>query len=162
MTKKLYVVLAAVAVALSLGAILLWTSQTEVPETKVAASGAMPTKMTVFKSPTCGCCGGWVGYLRQHGLDVTVRDQEDVSPVKERYGVPDDMWSCHTAVIGRYVIEGHVPFAAIERLFAEQPDIKGIALPGMLEGSPGMPGDKDETFVIYGFSDAGSSVFMEM
>ena len=124
-------------------------------------ASAAATKVAVFKSPACGCCHMWVGYLRKGGFDVRVRDREDVTTVKDYYGVPEDLWSCHTAVIGRYIVEGHVPIEAINRLLSERPGIRGIALPGMPEGSPGMPGEKTEKFVIYGFSGSKPSVFME-
>ncbi len=118
-------------------------------------------KATVYKSPECGCCHVWVGYLRENGFDVDVKDMDDVTPVKDRFGVPDDLWSCHTAVIGGYTVEGHVPVEAINRLLAEKPQVKGIALPGMPSGSPGMPGPKTEKFIIYTISDNKPEVFME-
>ncbi len=118
-------------------------------------------KATVYKSPECGCCHVWVGYLRENGFDVRVKDMDDVTSVKNRFGVPDDLWSCHTAVIGGYAVEGHVPVEAINRLLAEKPRIKGIALPGMPSGSPGMPGPKTEKFIIYTISDTKPEVFME-
>ena len=124
-------------------------------------AAAATTKVVVFKSPTCGCCHMWVGYMRKGGFDVLVRDRDDVTPVKDTYGVPEVLWSCHTAIIGRYVVEGHVPIGAIRRLLSERPAIRGIALPGMPEGSPGMPGEKSEKFVIYEFSGSKTSVFME-
>ena len=117
-------------------------------------------KATVYKSPECGCCHVWVGYLRDNGFDVGVKDMDDVTAVKDRFGVPDDLWSCHTAVIGGYVVEGHVPVEAIDRLLADKPQIKGIALPGMPSGNPGMPGPKTERFIIYTISDAEPAVFM--
>lgn len=124
-------------------------------------ASAAATKVVVFKSPACECCQMWVGYMRKGGFDVRVRDLEDVTPVKEYHGVPEDFWSCHTAIIGRYVVEGHVPIEATRRMLSERPGVKGIALPGMLVGSPGMPGEKTEKFVIYGFSGSKRSVFME-
>ena len=119
-------------------------------------------KATVYKSPECGCCHVWVGYLRENGFDVRVKDMDDVTPVKNFFRIPDDLWSCHTAIIGRYAVEGHVPIEAIDRLLAEKPQIKGIALPGMPSGSPGMPGPKTEKFIIYTISDTKPAVFMEL
>ncbi len=119
-------------------------------------------KATVYKSPECGCCHVWVGYLRENGFDVRVKDMDDMTSVKDRFGVPDDLWSCHTAVIGGYAVEGHVPVEAINRLLAEKPEIKGIDLPAMPSGSPGMPGPKTERFIIYTISDNKPEVFMEL
>lgn len=94
----------------------------------------------VHKSPTCGCCGLWVDHLKEAGFQVEVRNSEDVMPVKQRLGVPYGKGSCHTAEIAGYFIEGHVPAADIKRLLAEKPDAKGLVLPGMPMGSPGMEG----------------------
>ena len=115
---------------------------------------------TVYKSPECGCCHVWVGYLRDNGFDVRITDMDDVTPVKYFFRIPGDLWACHTAVIGGYAVEGHVPVEAIDRLLAEKPQIKGIALPGMPSGSPGMPGPKTEKFIIYTISDTKPAVFM--
>lgn len=92
----------------------------------------------VHKSPTCGCCGLWVDHLRQAGFRVEVRNEENLNPLKERLGVPYGKGSCHTAEIGGYVVEGHVPAEDIKRLLSEKPDAKGLVLPGMPLGSPGM------------------------
>ena len=107
------------------------------------------TRMTVYKSPYCDCCGQWVAYLRQRDVDVTVVEIEDMDPVKRMFGIPESLRSCHTALVGGYVVEGHVPISAIGRMLSEEPEIRGIALPGMPPGSPGMPGAKDEPFVIF-------------
>jgi hypothetical protein len=103
---------------------------------------AQPAKaaITVWKSPTCGCCGGWVDYMRGKGYRVSVNLVADPDPIKAKLGVPETLYSCHTAKIGDYLVEGHVPEAAVAKLLAEQPNIKGIALPGMPAGSPGMDG----------------------
>lgn len=94
----------------------------------------------VHKSPTCGCCGLWVDHLKEAGFQVEVRDSEDMGPVKQRLGVPYGKGSCHTAEIAGYFIEGHVPAADIKRLLAEKSDAKGLVLPRMPMGSPGMEG----------------------
>lgn len=107
------------------------------------------TRMTVYKSPDCDCCGQWVAYLRQRGMDVTVVEKENMDPIKKMLGVPESLRSCHTALVGGYVVEGHVPISAIGRMLGEEPEIRGIALPGMPLGSPGMPGAKEEPFVIF-------------
>ena len=99
---------------------------------------AAAATIEVVKSPYCGCCTHWIDYLRREGFEVRVVETEDVSPAAARLGVPDDLRSCHTASIGGYAIEGHVPVADIRRLLAERPDALGIAVPGMPVGSPGM------------------------
>ncbi len=122
------------------------------------------TKITVYKSPYCDCCGQWVAYLRQRGMDVTVVEKEDMDPVKKMVGIPESLRSCHTAVVGGYVVEGHVPISAIGRMLSEKPEIRGIALPGMPPGSPGIPGAKEAPFVIFAIArKAGGapSVYME-
>ncbi len=119
-------------------------------------------EVIVYKSPECGCCGGYVEHLQASGFDVRVRLMADVTPIKERHGVPDDLWSCHTAVVGGYVVEGHVPLVAVRRLLAEKPAVKGIALPGMVEGSPGMSGPKTEPFIIQAFGAGATKVFMRL
>lgn len=92
----------------------------------------------VHKSPTCGCCGLWVEHLQKAGFRVELRDADNLNPVKERVGVPYGKGSCHTAEIGGYFVEGHVPAGDIKRLLAEKPNAKGLVLPGMPLGSPGM------------------------
>lgn len=105
--------------------------------TQARATETLPSVL-VHKSPTCGCCGLWVAHLRQAGFVVQVDDRDDVNPVKQRLGVPYGKGSCHTAEVGGYFVEGHVPVADIKRLLAERPDAKGLVLPGMPAGSPGM------------------------
>lgn len=110
------------------------------PATKTpqaAKSTALP-KVDVHKTPSCGCCGAWVEHLRRHGFEVATHDLDNLGPIKERVGVPYGMGSCHTAEVGGYFIEGHVPAAEIKRLLAEKPKAKGLTVPGMPIGSPGM------------------------
>jgi len=87
---------------------------------------------------------------------------DNLDEVKDRFNIPEEMWSCHTSVIGDYYIEGHVPVAAIEKLLAEQPDIDGIALPGMPSGSPGMTGEQEAPFVVYAVADGTTFEFMTL
>ena len=94
--------------------------------------------VTVTKDPSCGCCGGWIEHIEAAGFPVRVVDSDDVFSLKERLGVPAEMSSCHTAEVEGYVVEGHVPAAAIRRLLAERPSGTGLAVPGMPAGSPGM------------------------
>lgn len=103
---------------------------------------AVAREAVVYKSPTCGCCKGWATYLQRNGYKVTVIDRDDMDKVKDGMGVPEEMRSCHTAKIDGYVVEGHVPLEAIDKLLAEKPKATGIAAPGMPSGSPGMDGPK--------------------
>jgi len=116
-------------------------------------------EMTVFKSASCGCCVQWAPYIQREGFDVETVST-DMASIKQQYGIPRNMESCHTAIIGDYFVEGHVPIEAIEKLLAEQPDIDGIALPAMPAGSPGMPGVKQGPFTIYAVKDGEVSTFM--
>ena len=112
--------------------------------------------VTVWKSPECECCGGWVSYMRSRGYEVTVNNVEDPDHYKEVLGIPDDLQSCHTSRIEGYLVEGHVPEAAVAKLLKERPDIKGIALPGMQQGAPGMDG-KPGTYEVLAFGKDGRS-----
>ena len=114
----------------------------------------------VFKTPSCGCCYGYVLFLEEEKFEVKQTDMRSLHTIKKKYNIPVEMQSCHTTIMGKYFIEGHVPFEAVNKLLKEQPDIDGIALPGMPIGTPGMPGDKDEPYVIYQLKDGKSSVFM--
>ncbi|KQI69183.1 CopG family transcriptional regulator [Loktanella sp. 3ANDIMAR09] len=112
--------------------------------------------MDVTKSPTCGCCGAWVALAREEGYDIAVTDTADVASVKVDNAVPGPMWACHTAMIDGYVVEGHVPFAALAKLLEQRPDITGIAVPGMPGGSPGMGNDPAARYDVMAFGgDAG-------
>jgi len=95
-------------------------------------------KIVVTKDPNCGCCGGWVDHMKAAGFPVEVVTTPQVNRVKARLGVPDALASCHTAEVGGYVVEGHVPADAVKRLLADKPQAKGLAVPGMPVGSPGM------------------------
>jgi hypothetical protein len=106
-------------------------------------------KMTVVKSPACGCCGAWIDHIRAAGFNISVQDvdQERLYQVKEQLGLASEHWSCHTAFVGRYFVEGHVPATDVMRLLSEQPDILGLSVPGMPIGSPGMEmGDSREPY----------------
>ena len=110
----------------------------------------------LYKDPQCGCCSGYVKHLKAAGISVDVRNADDIYALKPVYGVPEELYSCHTMLIDGYVVEGHVPLTVLGKLLAERPDIAGIALPGMPSGSPGMPGPKDESFNVYGFSSGAA------
>ena len=118
-------------------------------------------KVTLYKSTTCGCCEGYAAEMKSRGFNVETISV-DMSSIKQQYNIPGNMQSCHTAIIGNYFVEGHVPFEAVNKLLDEKPDIDGIALPAMPTGSPGMPGVKRETFTVYALSNGNVSVFMEV
>jgi hypothetical protein len=103
---------------------------------------------TLYKNPDCTCCEKYADYLRANGFDVTVIEHPNMTLIKQKHGVGEDLEGCHTTLVGGYVVEGHVPVAAIKRLLKEKPAIKGISLPGMPEGSPGMGGAKEGPFEI--------------
>lgn len=116
--------------------------------------------MTVYKHPDCGCCGAWIDHLEDRGFTVTAEDRRDMAAIKQRFDVPRDMQSCHTAVIDDYVIEGHVPAADIHRLLAERPEAHGLAVPGMPIGSPGMEmGDRSEPYQSWLFTGDAARPF---
>lgn len=117
-------------------------------------------KIVVYKDPNCGCCVGYVSYLKKQDFDTEIVNTRDMNSIKEQYGIPEDMESCHTTVIGDYFIEGHVPIEAINKLLEEKPDIDGIALPGMPSGSPGMPGFQRGPFNIRSLVDGINSEFI--
>ncbi|MEA2993388.1 MAG: hypothetical protein QOD40_2308 [Alphaproteobacteria bacterium] len=104
--------------------------------------------VTVHKDPNCGCCSGWVAHLESHGFQVKVIETATLNRVRARLGVPFDVAGCHTAEVGNYLLEGHVPAGAVERLLTERPKAKGLSVPGMPSGSPGMTGDYEEYEVI--------------
>lgn len=108
---------------------------------KAGAMLADPIDINVYKDPACGCCKLWVEYLRSNSFNVTVHETDDMAPIKLQFAVPEALQACHTASIGGYVIEGHVPAPDIRRLLNERPKALGLAVPGMPTGSPGMEGD---------------------
>jgi hypothetical protein len=116
--------------------------------------------LTVYASPTCGCCHLYIPYLRENGYAVNEVSVQDINAPKEKYGVPEEAWSCHTATVDGYFIEGHVPVEAIDKLLTEKPAIDGIALPGMPPGSPGMNGEKTARFEIVAIKDGKIQPFM--
>lgn len=111
--------------------------------------------ITVYKTSTCGCCGNWVEHLKAAGFAVKVETVEDMAPTRKKYGVPEAVASCHTGIIDGYAIEGHVPAADIIRLLKERPKATGLAVPGMVMGSPGMEGPKSDAYSVLLFSTGG-------
>jgi len=128
--------------------------------TNLAAFGAAAETVTVHKDPDCGCCSGWVKHLEGAGFTTKVIETRNLDPLKRRLGVPDDLAACHTAEVAGYVIEGHVPAAAIRRLLQEKPRGTGLAVPGMPVGSPGMEGGTPERYDVVLFGPAGRRTYM--
>ena len=129
---------------------LAWTFTASTP----AAAGET---IYVVKTPTCGCCAAWVDLARNRGYTVKVTDTDDYEGMKREAGVPGDMQACHTSRIGGYVVEGHMPFAAIEKLLSEKPDVHGIAVPGMPGGSPGMGDDPSAKYAVYAWGGSADA-----
>ncbi len=132
--------------------------------TLVAANHAPPPlAIHVVKSPSCGCCTAWVDYLKTKGFKVTVEHREEFTALKRANGVTAPLESCHTAFINGYVVEGHVPAELITRLIESTPaGVKGIAVPGMPVGSPGMEGGTPQRYTVYTFDAKGkATVFAE-
>lgn len=154
----------AAAVAVGAGAFMAVGSGSDGADARAGAdapTGAEAAgEMVVYRSPACGCCTAWVEHMREAGFQVRVEDRTNLAPVKAEMGVPADLSSCHTARVGGYVIEGHVPASDVRRLLAEEPDVKGLAVPGMPVGSPGMEGPNPERYSVVAFGgEGGREVF---
>ena len=121
--------------------------------------GEAKASVQLYKNPNCTCCEGYAGYLRSHGFTVTTTPTHNLSLIRRQHGVPEKLAGCHTTIVDGYVVEGHVPVAVLNKLLAERPNIKGISLPGMPEGSPGMTGRKSEPFTIYEISDGVQKIY---
>ncbi len=132
-------------------------------ETSATMAAAVPQELppiVVFKTEGCGCCNGWVEHLRAAGFEVDARNVSDLTSVKRDAGVPEDLSSCHTALVDGYVVEGHVPADAVKRMLAEHPEASGIAVPGMPVGSPGMEGSNPRPYEVLMFDrQGGRSVY---
>jgi len=121
-------------------------------------TAATADEMTVYRSPTCGCCGKWLEHVKQNGFSVKDIVTNDVQAIKNSHGVGAELASCHTAIIDGYVVEGHVPASDINKLLQTKPDIAGIAAPGMPVGSPGMEmGGKADDYDVIGFDRDGKA-----
>ncbi|MDP3992433.1 MAG: DUF411 domain-containing protein [Nanoarchaeota archaeon] len=158
--KKSYIISAGIIVILA--AILLFSKGSSA--SSFDTINAMDGDIEIYKSLTCGCCDVYSSYVKgKVSPKVNIFDIQDSDKIKKQYGVPSELESCHTTIIGNYFVEGHMPLEAVEKLLKEQPDIKGIAMPGMPMGSPGMPGSKSGDFVIYAVNNDGSySEFMRI
>ena len=157
-SKKLLVVFGLVV----LSGVLLFGRLSGKKDNTTDSSSEGGKSALVYKSPTCGCCVGFTGFLRKDDYEVEVEETTDMDSIKKEHNIPSSMQSCHTSMIGDYFVEGHVPLEAIDKLLAEKPDLDGIALPGMPAGSPGMPGLKTGDFIIYGIKDGQVSEFMRI
>lgn len=118
-------------------------------------------QMTVYKTATCGCCGKWVDHMKAAGFDVTVNNVPSTAPYRQKYGVPERMMSCHTAVVNDYAIEGHVPALDVAKLLKSKSKVRGIAVPGMPVGSPGMEqGGRQDAYSVFSFDDKGEAAIV--
>ncbi|MEX0915388.1 MAG: DUF411 domain-containing protein [Wenzhouxiangellaceae bacterium] len=144
------------------GALLISACQAQSPDDdNEAASTSASHAMTVYHDPNCGCCGKWIDHMEQHGFTVESVHESNMSAIKRELGVPENLPSCHTATVGGYVIEGHVPADDVMKLLDERPDAKGLSVPGMPLGSPGMEyNNQRQAYDVVLFDDAGgASVF---
>ncbi|MGB3508301.1 MAG: DUF411 domain-containing protein [Microcoleaceae cyanobacterium] len=136
--------------------------------TQTVANSASPTtdvasqalNITVYRTPTCGCCKGWVEHIKQNGFQVTdiVKPESEIQTIRQKYNLPSNLASCHTSEIAGYLVEGHTPVADVKSLIAKKPDIAGISVPGMPIGTPGMEmGDRQESFNVFAFKKDGQT-----
>ncbi|WP_048441024.1 DUF411 domain-containing protein [Caenimonas sp. SL110] len=140
---------------LSLAAALAATAALPSLAQSSLAKPSLP-QVDVYKNPECGCCGAWVDHLKASGFVVKVHETADTAPVRKRHGIPDALGSCHTAVVGGYGVEGHVPAADIKRLLLEKPSAAGLSVPGMPVGSPGMEvGSRKDAYQVLLVDKAG-------
>ena len=152
MRRKNVYQLTAIFIALAVLSVMLWP---------LIKSDSGP-KVVVYKSPTCGCCTKWVSYLRNNGFNVTQIDTQNIKTVKKNQGIPPTLESCHTAIVDGYVVEGHVPAKEIRRMLEEKPSIKGLTVPGMPIGSPGMEqGARKQPYDVVAIDVDGSTAIYE-
>jgi len=123
----------------------------------VAQQSNAGAKVLVYKTPTCGCCSKWVGHMERAGFEVETRDLNNLASIKSQYGVQRSFSSCHTAIVDGYIVEGHVPPVYVQQLLKERPDVKGITVPGMPIGSPGMEGPNPQPYDVLSFDAEGNT-----
>lgn len=150
--KKKYIIVLGIIIVVGVSVLLNSSKTKAYPSIENFAE-----EIGIYKSSSCGCCNIYVDYFQNKGNsnaeDVNL---QDIESFKKEKGIPDELWSCHTTVMGGYFIEGHIPLEAVEKLLKENPDIAGIAMPGMPEGSPGMMGSKSGDFIVYSINYDGS------
>ena len=164
MRRKFIILIAIGLGALVVAGIAILRPKTPEPVAHVNEAG-MSHKLVVYKSATCGCCANWTTYMKKLGYQIDVVNTEELDTVKEKYGVPESLYSCHTTIVndGQYFVEGHIPEEAVAKLMDDEPDIKGIGMPGMPSASPGMPGEKFAPFDISKVENNGkTSQFMSI
>ncbi|MBQ0746472.1 MAG: DUF411 domain-containing protein [Marinobacter sp.] len=164
-TKKLALYTGVAAIVLAAGATTLAMQANEPTDssTSMAAAGASGPAITIYKSPNCDCCQSWAEHLDANGFEITIVETDNLNEIKQQYDVPREMASCHTALIGDVVIEGHVPADDIVA-YLENPQFNtvGLSVPGMVQGSPGMETGKKEDYQVIAFRANGQqSVFRE-
>lgn len=162
--KKKYIVYGVIILIVVAFIILTVRSISESGANDLSKIESFNGEISLYKSQSCGCCSIYYNYLKSDSnVNVKMINQEDLSGIKKQYGVPSSLQTCHTSIIGGYFVEGHVPLEAVVKLLTEKPDIKGISLPGMPSGSPGMTGSKVNSFIIYAVGKDGStSEFMRI
>lgn len=134
------------------------SSATALPTAVQLAQSPQMPQITVYRDPNCRCCEGWMEHLTAQGFQPEMISTPDIDAIKQQYGVPQSLSSCHTALIDSYVIEGHVPASDIQRLLSERPDLRGITVPGMPVGTPGMEmGNRQDDFAVLGFDQRGNT-----
>jgi hypothetical protein len=121
---------------------------------------AEPVSVTMYKNPNCQCCERWVAYMEENGYAVTTKPSDQLASIKQKNRVPNNLAACHTALVDGYVVEGHVPVEAVNKLLKERPDVKGIAVPGMPTGAPGTTGDRSPVEV-YFFNGSDQIAFFD-
>jgi hypothetical protein len=151
--KAQWSLLAIIGIAITVAALAVWLS--------VPTTAAEDADIVVYKSPVCSCCKNWIAHLRDSGLEVSVVDVSHTQIIQSHEGVPRELGSCHTAVVGDYWVEGHVPADLIERIMVEKPDdVRGIAVPGMVIGSPGMESSNPGRYDVLAYhSDGDTTVY---
>ncbi len=159
MKNKRFYTLALLAIVAS---VLFWTYMFQnhsTTEPRNETYEAEPISLTMYHSPTCGCCVKWAAYLEENGVRVTSEQTMNLNAVKQDHGVPNQLSSCHTAVVDGYVVEGHVPVEDIRRLLKERPDAIGVSVPGMPPNSPGMDMPSDQSYQSVLFDAENMSVY---
>lgn len=162
MSKAVKVALTGIGVATAAATVILTVGAGDGGDASSALAELPPEarEVTVYKTPSCGCCSLWAEHLAEAGFRVRVEERVELIPVKREHGVPLDLASCHTAVVDGYVLEGHVPAADVTRLLSERPDVEGLAVPGMPMGSPGMEGPRKDDYEVIAFdADGNREVF---